>query len=371
MKLYTLLRGAVVASAFFCSVSIFAQGTTTDPITGEEWYQDEWVDDYPYHEGEGYDSPESPVAVTDGNPIANTAQAARVTTEQAALLDPVDLIDEGFTPDEPAATDTGSAGDEGLGGTGETEATAAAAGGKPDAASVLGAEIGVGTFEIGGVDASLYTLTIPYSHKLTDRGTLSLQVPLSITNLEDVMATFDNTGNLRLDDASIYGGGLNVAYSHKVYMKADKVPYRWKVTPSAGLFLRESSDLNMGSWVFNAGLSSSFAYQFKPGWVINLGNSISFAWSRASSGYPDPIRDSQQVLTNGIQLLRLSGRWTYHAYIVDTRMLRDSLVDAYQTYAFGAGYKVTRSHSLRFSVIYDHGDDFSSLRGTLGSTWKF
>lgn len=352
-------------SLVFGTLSVFAQ--TTGEGDYQEW--EEWYDDQPYDEGEGYDAPESPAAVTDGNPAASTAQAARVTTEQAALLDPVDLLDEGFAPDE---TSTSGSEDGGLGRDNAEAASASSGGGSGNpAAAALGAEVGAGSFEIGGVDASLYTVTVPYSRKLTERGTLSLRLPLSVTNLEEVITTFDNTGNLKLDDASIYGGGINVAYGHKVFMKADNVPYRWKVTPSAGLFLRESSDLNMGSWVFNAGLSSSFAYQFKPGWVVNLGNSISLAWSRASSSYPDPIRDSQQVLTNGLQLLHFKGRWTYHVYAVDTRMLQDSLVDAYQTYAIGAGFRITRNQSLRFSMLYETGNEFNSLRGTIGSTWKF
>lgn len=307
--------------------------------------------DYPY-EG-GYDNPESPIGLTDGNPLATVAQAAAVSAFEAAIVDPEGLEDEGFTPEEVAE--------------GATEAAQQTASG----AFSLGAEFGAGSYEIGDVDADMYTLSIPYSMELGERAKLFLTAPLSITTLQDVLATWDNTGTLQLDDAQIYGGGLNAAYTRRIFIKKDDVPYRWNLTPSAGIFLRESSDLDLGSWVFNVGLSSSFAYQFAPGWVINIGNSISYSLSTASSDYPDPERENQQVLINGLQLIRMTGRWTFNAYAVDTQMLQNSYVDGYQTYALGAAFKVTRTRSLRATIICDNGNNYNSIRGTLGTTWKF
>jgi hypothetical protein len=214
----------------------------------------------------------------------------------------------------------------------------------------------------------MYTIRIPYARKLSDRGTLNLSLPLSVTHLRDIILKDDGVS---MGDASIYGGGLNVGYTHKVFMKKDGKPYRWNISPSAGIFIRDSSDLNQGAYVYNLGFSSSFAYRLNDNWVVNIGNSVSLAWNSGRKDYPDPLRDDQQVLINGVQVFYLAGRWTHYGYVMDTRFLRDSLVDNFQSYAIGTGFKLTRNRSIKFTLIYEDGSDYESLRGTLGSSWKF
>lgn len=130
--------------------------------------------------------------------------------------------------------------------------------------------------------------------------------------------------------------------------------------------------MNAGAWVFSTGLSSSFAWQFAPGWVINLGNSASFAWHTGIKDYPDPIRDDQQTLKNGVQLYRMMDRWTVWGYVTHTQALNDMIVDSYRTYGLSAGYKLTKIQSLKASIYFEEGNgDYRSVRGTLGSTWQF
>jgi len=291
---------------------------------------------------------------TDGNPASTTGGAATATANDNAFATP-GQIDSDFetTESEPDSTSA----------TSSTNSTLIAS-------QSIDIEAGAGSYNIGDVEANNYTIRIPYSYKMTPRGTLNISVPLSITNLESVVGSFSN-GNLQLSDAQVYGYGLNLSYAQKVFMKSDNVPYRWKVSPSTGIFFRDSSDLNQGSLVLNLGLSSSFAYQFTPGWVVNVGNSISFAFNNGFKDYPDPVTNEQQVMINGIQLFRLSGRWTHHAYIMDTRFLKDAFVDSYQSYSVGTAFKLTRKRSIRASLIYEDGIQFSSFRVTLGSTWKF
>ncbi len=105
---------------------------------------------------------------------------------------------------------------------------------------------------------------------------------------------------------------------------------------------------------------------------MNFGNSLSLSWSDGIRNYPDPIRDNQQMLTNGIQIFRLLDRWTVYGYVLDTEALRDVLVDSYQTYALGFSYKITKTRSFRVTAIYEDGNSgYHSFRVTMGSNWRF
>lgn len=228
----------------------------------------------------------------------------------------------------------------------------------------VGIEAGGGKFRVNGQEANIYTVNIPYSRKMSERGTLLLTMPIAVVD-------YDNNAIIP-SGAKAYGFGINAGYAWQAFLKKDNVPYRWKITPSAGLFYRDSSDLNQGAWVFNTGLSSSFAWQFSPGWVINMGNSISFAWNNGIKDYPDPVRDDQQTFVNGLQLYRMLDRWTMGVYLTDTEALNNMLVDSYQTYGVSAAYQLTKNRSVRLSLVRELGNGgYSSTRGMLGTTWKF
>ena len=227
----------------------------------------------------------------------------------------------------------------------------------------MGVDVGGGSFEVNGKKGTLYTVNVPYSRKLNERGTLELALPLTAV-------TYDNA--LGLKDAHGYGIGLNAGYAWQAFLKKDNVPYRWKITPSTGLYYRDSSDLKEGAWVINAGLSSSFAWQFSPGWVVNVGNSVSFAWNNGIKNYPDPIRDNQQTLKNGVQIYRMLDRWTFAAYVTDTEALNDAVVDSYQTYGICVGFKLTKNRSVKATLLHEEGNSgYKSVRGTIGTTWQF
>jgi hypothetical protein len=290
------------------------------------------------------------------SPVSPDSEAAILNFEQDALLSPAEVSD--FAASDPASI-TSSSG-------------ASTSGGEDSGSSVnsvksVGVEAGGGSFSAGGVDGKLYTIRIPYSKKLNERATLLFTVPISLTN-------FDNNKlvGLNFKDTQAYGAGLNVGYAWQAFLKRHNVPYRWKITPSTGVYYRDSSDLNNGALVFNTGLSSSFAWQFQPGWVINLGNSISMAWNNGIRNYPDPVLEDQQTVSNGLQLIHMTGRWTYYTYYSHTDTLVDTLVDSYYTVAAGAGYQLTRKRSIKATLLSERGNGgYEALRGTLGTSWQF
>jgi hypothetical protein len=284
--------------------------------------------------------------IVDGVPSSTVASAASDTMDMGALTTPEEVT-QAFPPVQPP------------GSTKEVMTTGN---------DQLNVEIGGGHVNFNGQTADIYTFKVPYSRKLSERATLQFSVPLSWATYNKAALT--NLGVLK--DARAYGGGLNLGYAYQAITKSDNSPYRWKLTPSAGLFYRDCADLSQGSLVFNIGLSSSFAWQFSPGWVVNVGNSISLAWNSGIRDYPDPIRDNQQMFSNGIQLYHLMDRWTVYGYIIDTEALKNVLVNSYQTYALGVGYKLTKSRSFKATLLYENGNGgYGSLRGAVSTTWQF
>ncbi|MEY4488363.1 MAG: hypothetical protein RIQ79_871 [Verrucomicrobiota bacterium] len=308
----------------------------------------------------------------EGSPVSANAEAAMVNFEQDALISAGDVSEwVAMERDAELAASSGTGGTGGASGAGGAGGGIAGDAGSSSAESVnsLGVEVGGGTFSTDDIDGKFYTVRIPYSKKVNERGTLLFTVPLSLTNFDNNKL---NASFTKFKDTQAYGVGLNVGYAWQAFLKRHKVPYRWKITPSAGVYYRDSNDLDNGQLVFNAGLSSSFAWQFKPGWVINLGNSVSMAWNNGISDYPDPVLHDQQTVSNGLQLIRMSGRWTWFSYYSHTDALVDTLVDSYYTIAVGAGYQLTRKRSLKATLYSEQGNgDFEAVRATLGSSWQF
>lgn len=291
--------------------------------------------------------------VAEGTPVSTVSIASNDTVDMGALVTATEIEQSFDTPvseSAPAATQ------------GATTSTG----------SSLDLDAGGGSGSVDGKDFDIYTLRVPYSLKLNDRGTLQFSAPLSVASYKDAVVSWDSAGLATFHNARAYGAGLNVGYAYKAVTKAESQNLRWKVTPSMGLFYRDCSDLNQGSWVYNMGLSSSLAWQLAPGWVLNLGNSLSVAWNNGIKDYPDPVRDTQETTSNGLQLYRLFERWTAYGYVMDTEALRDVLVDSYQSYGLGASYKLTKTRSVRATLIYEHGNaSYHSLRVTLGTSWQF
>lgn len=283
----------------------------------------------------------------ENSPVSASGDAASEAFETGGQLSSEELSRE-FGSDETAASS--APGTTGAGADGSTQQQA-------------GVEVGGGSFEVQGQETDIYTVKIPYSRRLSERATLELTMPLFYANYKDAIGTLD---------AKAYGAGVNAGYAWQAFLKKDNVPYRWKLTPMAGLHYRDSEDMNSGTWVFCTGLSSSFAWQFSPGWVVNIGNSASFAWHNAIKDYPDPIRDDQQTVKNGIQLYRMLDRWTVFGYVMHTQALNDMIVDSYRTYGVSASYKLTKTRSLKATLLYEEGNgDYTSVRGTLGTNWQF
>jgi hypothetical protein len=312
----------------------------------------------PYPWEMGHETDEESITET---PVAPDNAVATENATSTAFLSEIQVVDDFSTVATPDSSTPTESGDTSTAVTPESSSESNQSS-TSMASPQVGVDVGTGSISGNGFDADFYTFNIPYSHEYSDRMTLLFSLPVSMADVEG--ASFDNF--------KIYGSGLNAGFSYKVFTKADNVPYRWKVSPTAGLLYNEiHTENNPDSirLITNCGFSSSFAYQLTPHWIINMGNSISLIWNDTHSG-ANPSLNKQQVLINGIQVFYLAGRWTYYGYVMDTRMLENDTSD-YQTYALGVAFKLTKSRSMKVTLLHDNGADFHSTRMTVGSNWKF
>jgi hypothetical protein len=324
-----------VRTAFAASVAVFFATVAF----GQAFPQEPYLGQQSGHGVAGVDNPNTnSAALTDGTPLSTTTIVA--TDNASAAFPNADAVAADYTSEAPAAEQAGAMG--------------------------MGADVGVGSAKINGNNVDLYTITIPYSVRMNDRSSLMMRMPFTMTDYKSCMLKSGSLGTARA-----YGEGLNLGWAYRVFDKQDNVPYRWKIMPGAGIYRRTSDDLNMGSMVYNVSISSSFAWQVSSGWIFNIGNSITMAWNNGIGGYPDPIRDQQQAVLNGVQVYRIIDRWVVGAMIIDTRYLHTNLINSFQTYALSAGFKITPSRTLRFSLKADEGKGYRSVLGTIGSSWKF
>jgi len=302
-------------------------------------HEDSWV---PELQGHGTDSPDTPASITSGHPLSSVTLVAEDTAMNNALND-------ALTEEPPQSQ-------------GST-------GGHYD---MIGADACYGSYSIMGMRAHYYSAKIPLGYTLSPRDRLQFTIPINYAKYNDCVVNLASNGDPILRDASVYGYGVGAAYTRRVLTGSSKSPWTWSVTPAASILFRESSDLDMGSCLFNASVSSSLAYRVGTRWIFTLGNSVSFSDSTSYRNNISPESGNQSVFVNGVQAVRVLGRWRVTAYVMDLRYSGgDELIPSYQSYALALSYGMGASTDLRISVIHDEGDNYDSTRVITGSTWRF
>jgi hypothetical protein len=309
--------------------------------------QDPW--DH-YHYGESYytDPVHSPTAIPDGSGVATTGVVSRAIVQDAAFTDPHEAVEEmDMAPADPGAPATAAAAERGL--------------------TALDVSIGHGEFTVGDTDGRADSIGIPLKYKHNDRLTLKSSFMLNYTTLKD--ADF-NTVPPR--NVNIVGMGALFSPVYGVYIGADKRAFRWFITPTVGVMLREAERADVGTFTYIGGISSNYYRKLGDRLILNVGNSISHTYSTKSKGrYFDLTRRTQQVFVNGIQLIYPWERWVFSAMVMDTRFGRDSAVTAWQTYGGSVGYRLGKKISLRGYVETDQGTDYQGWTAGISSSWKF
>jgi hypothetical protein len=177
----------------------------------------------------------SPVAVSDGNPNATTAIAARSIFEDA-----------GFGGDEAIAKAV-------------------------DLENLnLSLLASVGSFSAKNLDGQSYTLPLGFGYKFTDRVSTKIRMPLTYWTIKD---------------AQVFDGSFIVNVPVKILLPAEKgdtdttegswvSQVDWTLTPSLGIAAGGSQDYQAGSVMSVEGLTSMLSYDFGR-FSLTMGNSLS------------------------------------------------------------------------------------------------
>lgn len=274
----------------------------------------------------------SAASVTDGNPDANTATAARAIFFSQGLTPAATLS---FGPhDRPMST-----------------------GGAAMAVTARTA-----TMDIAGEDYTATQLRFSadlFSVKLSDR--VRLEMPISADYVE-------------IAGTEIYGAGAFFALPVTVSAFDADDALGWRLTPVAGGQTRVSFDAVSGAITWFGGLVSSIDYRVNSRLIVSLVNQASY-----HEGLPIALRGftfesdvNQVILKNGFRLLTplmKHGRAGIH--YVHTDFLHEAAIDAYHTAGVSIETPVGASVSLAATFESDWADGYTSVAGRLQLFWHW
>jgi len=274
---------------------------------------------------------ESAVSVTDGNPTATTANAARSIFFSQGFTSARELIE---------GSDTTSF----LG-----RASLSVSRGS------LEAEIDGVTYtgEQTRIDGNLGSL------RVTDRLRLELPVSADYTNIEGT---------------EIYGAGATLAAPWRIVLRTPENPIAWRFTPVFGMQTRASFDAVAGGLSWHTGAVNTFDWHVTDRFVISLINQLTThqGFPLNIKGYTLDFDINQNILKNGLRLgVRAWSSALLSAYLVDTHFLNNAAVDEYYTAGLSLDYAITSGLSLGAGIESDIATDYRSTLARLQGSWKW
>ena len=135
----------------------------------------------------------------------------------------------------------------------------------------------------------------------------------------------------------------------------------WTITPAFVTGFGGSWDLAAGGVPIGGQITSSLALR-GGGWTFVLANQYGFY-----EGLPIDISDfrfetdvSQQILKNGVQVIRTFGRGFIDGGIAYTNFLNDARIDGYLTPSAGLGLRFGSASGIRVGYHGDFAEDFTT-----------
>jgi hypothetical protein len=170
-----------------------------------------------------------------------------------------------------------------------------------------------------------------------------------------------------IEGASVYQVGTTLGVPIAVIAANSDSGLSWHVTPAFVAGFGGSWDLAAGGFLAGGQITSSVALRGR-GWTIALANQAGFY-----EGVPIEISDfrfetdtSQQILKNGLQLIRDLGGGAYlDVAATYTNLLDDAFVEDYLSADAGIALRLGESSSLRLGYHGDFADDFTTHGGNV------
>jgi len=298
----------------------------------------------------------SPVAVTDGNPLASTARSAKYRFDRFGLF--VDLTPAGaqierlFTPDDtdPAAGE--SAPDSPTSTAGSVNAKHGAWNSRID---FFGQAI-----ETDDFSGSSFDLTLSNELRFSDRVALVVGLPLAYHTIED---------------ADVFNAGLHVDLPINLLLVEEDADagLSWQVTPGGSVDGVGSYDFAAGGVLYTLGLTSSIRYDIGQ---LSLIAAQQYTFHKSinidSGDYAfDPGVDQQILKLGGKLVYRFEGGAAIYGGATWTDFLEDSAIDTYTSPVAGIMWQSHSGFNIAAGYEGDFGDGYTSHGGRLSIQFPF
>ena len=275
---------------------------------------------------------QSAVAVTDGNPNASTAIAAKGI-----------FMSEGFTPADQLTFEGDSP--------------------RPNFGG-----FGIG-FNSGRFDADVAGKT--FSGEFAELGLTWLN--LGLGDRVRLLAPF-SASYLTIDNTAVYGVGQSLSLPIRILIMDKTNPWNWRLTPVGGISARASIDALSGAVIWHAGLVNSIDYRVNHRLIVCLVNQLTthqgLPVKYGSYSFDSEI--DQLIAKNGIRLVTpLTKRLIGDVYFIDTRFLNAAAVKQFETVGASISLRATKKYKLSLASNYDFGNNYKAYSVGLSSAWSW
>ena len=176
-----------------------------------------------------------------------------------------------------------------------------------------------------------------------------------------------------VEGSDIYQVGTTIGVPIALITTQDDSGLSWHVTPAFVGGFGGSWDLAAGGFLVGGQVTSSLALRLG-GWTLVMANEAGFY-----EGLPIEISDftfetdtSQQILKNGLQLLRDLGDDVYlDVGATLTNLLDDAFIDDYVSADAGLTFRLGESSGLRLGYHGDFNDDFNTHGGNVSLFFSY
>lgn len=305
----------------------------------------------------------SPVAVTDGNPLASTARSARYSFFRYGLFSDVTPTDRelrrvfaepaAVPMNDPNAPETGDP-------TGDADEASPALF-MPQGSTTLDyggtrfrLDLRGQSIDAGGFTGSSFDLALSTEVRFHDRVSVIVGIPLA----------YHSVG-----DGDVFNAGLNAGVPVRILIpdEGDEVGVKWQVTPFANLDTVFSYDLAAGGLLWGFGLNNLLQFDLGPfSFVTSQQYSVHESLTLDVDEYSFDPGVEQQILKLGGKLQWYATDRTYlYAGGVWTDFIEDAAVDSYTTGLAGAGLRTSNGFNVVLGYEGDFGDDYEAHGGSL------
>lgn len=174
------------------------------------------------------------------------------------------------------------------------------------------------------------------------------------------------------EGTAIYGVGGDLGLGIRLVPRAADERFGWQLTPFTGLYGVGSYDGATGGLLNHFGISNRFEFRcFKE---LTLVFASQYAYYDSLKLEVDNVKIDpklkQQVVKNGLLLdIPVVNKMYLNASIIDTRFLKNVVIDSYQTLGTGLSFRGEKL-SFNLNVNYEVADKFDGWNAFMGLSWR-